>query len=235
MESISLAAYEQLAEVYFNEFDSKPYNSDYERPATTSLLPDVCGKQVLDAACAAGWYTKWLLDHGAKVTAVDFSANMVAMTRKRVGDRADIYQADLNKPLSFIKDASHDLIVSSLTLHYLKDWSIALSEFHRILKSNGKLVLSVHHPFMDFTLFNRDNYFLTELLDDEWNTSAGKITMQFYRRPLSAILSSLLEHHFSIEKLVEPVPTENFKLKLPEAYERLTKRPHFLVIRVSKV
>lgn len=234
MNSISYEAYEQLAESYFNDFDTKPYNAYYERPATISLLPNVAGKQVLDAACAAGWYTQWLLDHGAKVTAIDFSPNMVEMTRKRVGEQADIYQADLSKPLDFINDASHHIVISSLTLHYLQDWTVVLNEFHRILTSGGTLVMSVHHPFMDFTLFNRDNYFLTELLDDEWNTPHGKVAMQFYRRPLNAIFSYVLESGFIIEKVDEPMPTEAFKQVLPETYERLTKRPQFLFIRARK-
>lgn len=34
---------------------------------------------------------------------------------------------------------------------------------------------------MDFTVFNKENYFLTELLDDEWNTNNGKVKVQFYR------------------------------------------------------
>lgn len=138
MNSISYEAYEQLAESYFNDFDTKPYNAYYERPATISLLPDVAGKQVLDAACAAGWYTQWLLGKGAKVTAIDFSPKMVEMTRKRVGEQADIYQADLSKPLDFINDASHHIVISSLTLHYLQDWTVVLNEFHRILKAAAR-------------------------------------------------------------------------------------------------
>lgn len=235
MKKISFEAYEQLAESYSDDVDTKPFNNYYERPATLSLLPEVAGKQVLDAACAAGWYTEWLLNHGANVTAVDFSHNMVEMTRKRVGEQAAIHRADLNEPLDFIGDSSHDIVLSSLTLHYLKDWMLIMSEFQRILKSKGKLVMSVHHPFMDFTVFNRENYFTTELLDDEWNTPHGKVALQFYRRPLSEIISPVLENGFVIEKLLEPVPTETFKQKLPEAYERLTKRPQFLFIRAKKL
>ncbi|AOZ77282.1 methyltransferase type 11 [Clostridium pasteurianum] len=223
-----------MAEYYFKYVDTKPFNAYYERPATISLLPSVKGRNVLDAACAAGWYTEWFLEKGANVTAVDFSPNMIEMTKKRVGNRAQIIRADLNNPLDFIKDESIDIVLSSLTLHYIKNWDIVMSEFNRILKKNGQLIFSIHHPFMDFTVFNKENYFLTELLNDEWNTNNGKVKVQFYRRPLSKIITSVIDSGFVIEKLLEPMPTEQFKSKQPKIYDRLTKKPQFLFIRAKK-
>lgn len=81
-DSVSFNSYQNMAEHYFEYVDTKPFNAYYERPATISLLPDVKDKKVLDAGCAAGWYTKWLLDKGAAVIAVDFSPNMIEMTKK---------------------------------------------------------------------------------------------------------------------------------------------------------
>jgi SAM-dependent methyltransferase len=233
-DSVSLNSYDEMAEYYFKYVDTKPFNAYYERPATLSLLPDVQGMDVVDAACAAGWYTQWLLEKGARVTALDFSPNMIEMTKKRVGDRAKIIRADLNKPLTCIETGSMDVVLSSLTLHYLKNWDVVLSEFYRILKKDGLLVFSVHHPFMDFTVFNRENYFLTELIEDEWNTHAGKVKVEFYRRPLSKTIASVLDSGFVIEKLLEPMPVEQFKVEYPEAYDRLTKKPQFLFIRARK-
>lgn len=234
-DSVSLDSYEEMAEFYFNEVDRKPHNAFYERPGTLSLLPDVKGKRVLDAGCAAGWYTKWLLDNGAQVVAIDFSENMIEMTKKRVGNMAKIIRADLNNTLEFIEDKSIDIIVSSLTLHYLKSWDIAMSEFHRILKDGGQLIFSVHHPFMDFIEFNKENYFRIELLDDEWNIASRKVEVQFYRRPLSKIIEAVTSSGFVIEKLLEPMPTEEFKIHNPNSYDKLTKRPQFLFIRAKKI
>lgn len=233
-DSVSLNSYEEMAEYYFEHVDAKPFNAYYERPATISLLLDVKGKKVLDAGCAAGWYTKWLLDKGANVIALDFSSNMVEMTKRRVGNAAKIIRADLNDPLNFIEDESMDIVLSSLTLHYIKDWNIVMSEFNRILKKDGQLIISMHHPFMDFTAFNKENYFLTELLDDEWDINNEKLKLQFYRRPLSKIISSIIEAEFIIEKLLEPMPIEKMKIEYPGIYERLTKKPQFLFIKAKK-
>lgn len=233
-DSISLKSYEEMAEHYFKYVDTKPFNAYYERPATLSLLPDVKEKKVLDAGCAAGWYTKWLLEMHASVIALDFSPNMIEMTRKRVGNKAEVIRADLNEPLSFIEDESIDIVLSSLTLHYIKNWDVVISEFYRILKKSGYFVFSVHHPFMDFTEFNKENYFLTELLDDEWETRKGKVHVQFYRRPLSEIVRPVIGAGFLIEKLLEPMPIEQFKIEQPEIYERLTKKPQFIFLRAIK-
>lgn len=233
-ESVSFDSYEEMAEHYFRYVDTKPFNAYYERPATISLLPEVRGKRVLDAGCAAGWYTKWLLDKGADVIALDFSPKMIEMTKKRVGDGAEVLRADLNNPLDFIKDKSIDIVLSSLTLHYLKNWDMVMMEFYRILKDNGQLIFSVHHPFMDFTVFNKENYFLTELLEDEWSTINGKVKVEFYRRPLCDIVSAVTDSGFVVDKLLEPMPTEQFKLEKPDTYDILTKRPQFLFIRARK-
>lgn len=232
--SLSLGSFEQMAEYYLHFVDTKPYNAYYERPATTALLPEVRGKRVVDAGCAAGWYTQWLLDRGASVLALDHSPRMVEMTRRRVGDRAEVVRADLNEPLSMIGDGTADIVLSSLVLHYLEDWGAVMGEFNRILRPGGLLVFSVHHPFGDFLIFRREDYFLTELLEDEWDTDRGKVKVHFYRRPLGRMIAPVIENGFDIERLVEPMPTERFKAELPEAYERLTKRPQFLFVRARK-
>ncbi|MFP4050847.1 MAG: class I SAM-dependent methyltransferase [Thermoplasmata archaeon] len=231
-DSVSYESYQEMAEYYYEKVDEKPFNAYYERPGLIELLPDVDGKKVLDAGCAAGWLTDWLVKHGADVTAVDFSPNMVEMTKKRVGDKAKVVQADLNEPLDFLEDESIEIIISSLTLHYLKDWDRVMKEFSRILVDEGKLAFSVHHPFMDYSYFDVDDYFEIKLLQDEWGEP--KVKVEFYRRPLSEIIRPVTENGFVIEKITEPMPNDKFKEKNLEAYERLTKKPQFLFVRARK-
>ncbi|MPN13355.1 hypothetical protein SDC9_160676 [bioreactor metagenome] len=110
-----------------------------------------------------------------------------------------------------------------------------MSEFGRVLKASGCLIFSVHHPFMDFTTFRRENYFATELLQDEWETPLGTVPVQFYRRPLQQIIAAVIEGGFVIEMLLEPVPTAAFQKKHPHVYDSLTKKPHFLVIKAKNL
>ncbi len=232
--SVSFDAYEKMAPYYFESVDTKPFNAYFERPATLSLLPDVQGKSVLDAGCAAGWYSKWLLEHGANVTAVDFSPSMIAMTRKRVGNKAVVRQADLHEPLSFLADNSMDLVLSSLALHYLKTWEVVLTECKRILKPQGHLIFSVHHPVRDMEAFPAGNYFRTEIVEEEWEMNGETVKVRFYRRSLSTIITALLDAGLMIEKLLEPTPTRQFAELHPAEYKQLTTKPHFLMIRARK-
>jgi SAM-dependent methyltransferase len=162
------ASYETIASRYAATVDTKPWNAYYERPAVVSLIPDLAGTKVLDVGCGSGWYTEYLVGRGAVVTSFDFNAEFVSLTRARIGERARVLKANLAEPLAFASDEEFDVALCPLVLHYLRDWQPTLREIHRVLKPHGVLVFSTHHPFMDWTLFKRENYFAIELLEDEW-------------------------------------------------------------------
>lgn len=226
--------YNQLANDYEHVVDTNNvYNMAYERPAMMKLLPeDMTSMKILDAGCAAGWYTLQLVNRGGEVTAADISPKMVAATKRRIDEKANILCLDLAEKLPF-EDESFDLIISSLVLHYIEDWNKTFSELSRILKSNGHFLFSIHHPFMDVKLSQNKNYFTTELIVDQWKRAGKLIEVPFYRRPLHVIINET-STFFNIEKIVEPQPTQVFKLKKPNKYEFLMNNPHFLIIKGSK-
>lgn len=225
------SCYDGIAGNYAATVDARPWNAHYERPALVSLLPALQGAKVLDAGCGAGWYAEYLLGQGADVTAFDLNAEFLALTKARVGIRAKVLQADLSMPLSFAADQEFDVVVCPLVLHYLRDWQPALREFNRVLKPAGVLAFSTHHPFMDWQLFKTENYFAIDLIEDEWE-GIGRV--DYYRRPLTAITEDLHAAGFWIERLLEPQPTDAFRLLNPGDYERLTRNPWFLFVRARK-
>jgi SAM-dependent methyltransferase len=220
-------SYDAIADAYAAGIDTAPYNALYERPAMLSLLPDVTGARVLDAGCGAGWYSEQLMARGARVTSIDESAAMVGHARARLGEQADVRVADLAQPLAFAEDAGYDGIVSALTLHYLRDWSTPLPEFRRILKPDGWLLFSTHHPAADALLFDSERYLDVEQREDCWDTVG---TVRFYHRPLSAIVNAVADAGFAIQRLEEPVPTDAFRALKPEAYARILRQPQFLLV-----
>jgi hypothetical protein len=44
----------------------------------------------------------------------------------------------------------------------------------------------------------------------------------------------LLKAGFSLEHILEPVPTKRFKNDLPQDYKELTRRPGFMCVRAVK-
>lgn len=231
---IALEAYEELADAYAAAVDTKPHNAYYERPATLSLLPDIAGKRVLDAGCGPGVYSEWLLNRGAEVVAIDSSPRMVALANERTGGRAAVRVADLNAPLTFLEEASFDVVVSPLVLEYVRDWRATFSEFRRVLVPGGSLVVSVTHPFFDYTYFKSTSYFETERVSSEWSGFGRQVQMPSYRRSLEETLNPFAEAGFVITRVLEPKPTEQFKAADPKHYEELVQQPCFLCIQAVR-
>jgi len=232
---VAQGAYGALAEAYAALVDSKPHNAYYERPATLSLLPDVKGKRVLDAGCGPGVYAEWLVSHGAEVVGLDVNEKMVQFARRRLQGRAQIVQANLEDPLDFLADASFDLVVSPLVMDYVRDWRKTFGEFYRILREGGHLVFSMEHPQAKFDLHRAtSNYFEVELVEYEWRGFGITVRMPSYRRPLAEVINPLGEAGFVLERILEPLPTEEFKACSPQDYEELSRQPGFLCIRAAK-
>lgn len=231
---IALDVYEAIAEDYAAVVDSKAIYIHYERPALLSLLPEVNGKRVLDAGCGPGSYCEWLVRHGAKVIAIDVSSKMVQLTRQRLGSSAEVRQADLTNSMDFLENESLDIIWCPLVLHYIKEWDSVFTEFWRVLRQSGLLIFSVHHPLMDFIKFDTENYFATELVEDNWTGFGEPVIMPFYRRSLSAIIAPLVNAGFLIEQIIEPQPTAAYKQEDPDEYELLFREPRRLCIRAKK-
>nr|WP_275262504.1 class I SAM-dependent methyltransferase [Paenibacillus tepidiphilus] len=205
------------------------------------LLPsDLNGMNVLDAGCAAGWYTDYLLQKGADVTAVDFSSSMVEACLRRIGGRGTALVHDLSEPLPF-PDASFDLILSSLTLHYIKDWTPVFQEFRRVLKPGATLLYSIHHPFMEQQGEAAGNYFATERITETWNKQeSGPVQVSFFTRPLGEIVNTTASC-FRIRNMVEPQPVmgdmnnPQYRSWHDKWFQRLSMQPHFLIVQADKM
>ncbi len=231
---VALEAFETLAERYAALVDTKPENAYYERPAMLSLLPPVNGKRILDAGCGPGSYSEWLVEHSAKVTGVDVSPKMVQLAQRRLGKRVKVHQADLGRPLDFLENGTFDIVISPLVLDYIEDWESVFTEFSRLLRDSGLLVFSMEHPSLKFTESVNKDYFATELIETEWRGFGIPVQVPSYRRSLGSMVSALTAAGFVIERMVEPRPTEMFRKKDPDTYQRLSKHPGFLCIRARK-
>jgi SAM-dependent methyltransferase len=226
--------YDAMGGVYRDGNNKGSLNAYYERPATISLLGNVAGLRVLDAGCGPGALTEWLVEHGAAVTAVDVSPEMVRIARERVGDRARVQVADLADPLP-LETGSVDVVVSSLAMHYITDWDVPLGEFRRVLTPDGAAVFSTHHPAMDWQMHSPGDYFAVRQVSERWSLGTeGGFDVTFWRRPLTAITESIYRAGFLIERLVEPAPVPELADVDTDDYRRLRTSPAFLFFRLVK-
>ena len=221
-----------LAAAYARVSAENAANAAYERPAVRALLAGVAGCDVLDAGCAAGEHAAWLAEHGARVTAVDASDAMLALARERLGPRARVLRADLAAPLPFA-DAAFDVVLSSLTMHYLRDWAPTLGELARVLRPGGRLVLSTHHPYM--TVDPAADYHAVRLVADAWEGFApAPVAVRFYHRPLERIVAEVVGAGFALRGLHEPRPTAQAERRDPRLAARFRREPGFLIVEAVR-
>ncbi len=223
--------YDAIGARYVGAVADSASNAGYERPATIALLGDVAGRHVLDVGCGPGLLSAWLVERGAIVTAFDASVVMADLAKKAVSDRARIVVADLSKPLPFAADRHFNLVVASLVLHYVEDWTPVFGEFRRVLAPGGAVVFSTHHPAMDWVHAPED-YFAVKPVTETWFEGAGAIEVTFWRRPLHAMTEAISSAGFLIERLVEPQPVPELADRDPVAYEQMRTKPRFLFFRL---
>jgi len=209
------------------------YNAYYDRPAVLGLLPPVEGKRVLDIGCGPGLYAAWLIEHGAQVVGFDISTEMVELARKRVGDRALFYQHDISQPFPFAPDASFDIAIAPLMIHYVTVRVAALREVARVLTTDGCLIVSTQHPFVDWKRHG-GSYFTTELVQDTWFKSRQAVQMPFWRVSLTTLCDEFSQAGFFIDQLLEPQPVPKAAEIDPGAYSHLMEQPSFITFRLRK-
>ncbi len=198
------------------------------------------GLLVLDAGCGPGFLAKELAARGARVTAFDITPAMVEMTKTRLGPTAQVYVADLAKPLDFANDAAFDIAVCPLVLSYVKDWHAAFCELFRVLRPGGTVVVSTEHPHGHFEWLKRKHekrprYFATELHEVEW-TGFGEPRPKIaaYRRPLQAMINPILEAGLVLDRVFEPLPNKEFRRRDEKGYHALMDMPVFILFRARK-
>ncbi|MFJ6347904.1 class I SAM-dependent methyltransferase [Streptomyces sp. NPDC054835] len=225
--------YDRFAEEYAAENEHGLVNAYYERPAMTALAGDVAGRRILDAGCGSGPLTAALRDRGAVVSGVDASAGMLALARRRLGADADLRVADLRDPLPFA-DGAFDDVVASLVLHYLEDWGPTLAEFRRVLRPGGRLIASVDHPFVAYTIQEpRPDYFATTSYTFDWPLGGQLVPMRFWRKPLHAMTDAFTAAGFRLTAVAEPQPDPAARDLFPDSFQALADSPCFLFFVVE--
>jgi SAM-dependent methyltransferase len=223
--------YDSLAEGYTAENETSLMNAYYERPATLALAGDVTGRRILDAGCGSGPLFAALRDRGAIVSGFDGSPGMLEQARRRLGADADLRVADLAGPLPY-PDNAFDDVIASLVLHYLQDWGPTLAELRRVLKTGGRLIVSVDHPFL-INLIQRQagprpDYFETDHRFEEWTMGGQTAQLSFWNRPLHAMTDAFTAAGFRISVINEPHPVPAAREVYPDDFHILDTFPSFL-------
>lgn len=114
------------------------------RKSVTGIIAPKIGMSVLDIAAGTGSSSRPLVDKGAEVTALDFSAGMLDQGRKQHKDIKFVQGDALKLPFS---ENTFDVTTISFGLRNTANSNIALREALRITKVGGKIVVAeFSHP-----------------------------------------------------------------------------------------
>lgn len=221
-------------------------NNLFEIPELFRLLPDLRDVRILDLGCGAGEACMEYIRMGAKeVTGIDISEKMLEVAREKNSDPAITY---ICMPMEDIGklEGGFDLVISSLALHYIEDFKGVVNNVNRLLKEGGRFIFSQEHPVVTchsdtygkrWTTdenglkihVNLANYGKEGERDTTWFVDKVKI----YHRMFSTVINDLVEGGFAIEKLVEPLPSDELLQKYPDYYD-LFHKPDFLLVKARK-
>jgi SAM-dependent methyltransferase len=199
-----------------------------------ALLPEVRDLKVLDLGAGPGGLAYELVLRGADVTGFDGSEAMLAAARSRLGKRARLLQLDLDRGLPGLGDSTFDVVVSSLTIHYIADLPMLAREIARVMVPGAVLAFSTHHPVMDFPLSPSGEYFRSEMVTDLWEIAGTTFEVRFFRRPLSATMQAFLDAGLVLERVCEGVVSDELRGQFPDEAERISRQPFFLFFRFQK-
>lgn len=250
----TVEGYNKGAEAYnahVSSAEESPFHAFYEKPAIRTELPDLRGLSVISIGCGSGVDTAYLKQKGAeKVVGVDISSGLIDIAKKN-HEGIDFRVMDMEK-LDFPQE-SFDLAYSSLALHYLDSWTLALREARRVLKPNGLYVFSCGHPIESAMeifeeektrgtrlgktivkesgarIMHGDYLAASENGVKQMSGKIGEIEVHFFHRPISKMIADIVASGFKIEKMIEPLPTEGMKEKYERHYNQLMRFPDFMI------
>jgi ubiquinone/menaquinone biosynthesis C-methylase UbiE len=236
---IGRQAYSRFADRYAALAPTKPHNALCERPATMSLLGEVNGLRVLDAACGPGICCELLAHRGAAVHGFDVTPEMVDLARKRcAGLPVEVTLGDLAHPFHWLSDQSFDKVLCALALDYVETLEPVFREFLRVTRPNGVLVFSMVHPMRDWLderTHNGRTYFDTVCFGIHWSGfGEPKPFVESYRRPLGVIFNALSDSGWKLDRVLEPRPLSEMRAIAERLHTELSRSPAFICIKARR-
>lgn len=182
-------------------------NNLFEIPTLFSMLPDLKNKRILDLGCGFGEHCKRFIECGAKrVVGIDISEKIFEVARNENSDPNIIYINMLDTEGIFIFSQENPLC----TCHS------GGNRWTRDEQGN-----KIH--------LNLSDYGIEGERESVWFVD----NVKKYHRTFSTIINTLINSGFSIERMIEPLPTDEILEQYPD-YKDLFHKPDFLLLRVKK-
>ena len=226
------------------------YRTAFHGPALLEVCEAVAGLDVLDLGCGQGWFSRQLARRGARVIGIDWSPRLIAHARRheeeeplgisyetldaaRIGERFDAH--------------SFDVLTACMSLMDMPHPGRVLAGARPLLRSGGRVVLSIPNPVTDATFrqWERDpqGNKLRLRIDRYFEAASGVLTWDSprlpqrfstvqYRHTLEQWSLWIEEAGLLLRRLREPRPTPEALARYPDL-EDATRVPYFLTLDLA--
>jgi ubiquinone/menaquinone biosynthesis C-methylase UbiE len=210
------AAYDGIAEWYDALVRKGGLIHDLVLPTVYELLGDVADQRICDLACGQGLVARQLAEHGAKVTAVDLSGELLKIARHYQDNTAfGIAYIQGDAQALPLQSETYDGVICNMALMDIPDLAATFVSVKRMLRPSGWFIFSITHPCLEISrgqsrwmveptgLREVTSYFV----EGPWHSDnpdgvRGRVAV--YHRTLSTYLNTLRQAGLTLERLVEP-------------------------------
>lgn len=167
---------------------------ELEAPEVDRELGDVAGLDALDVGAGTGRHAIRLAEQGARVTALDFSEQMLDKAREKPG--ADVVRwlvHNVTQPLPFAAE-SFDRVLSALVLEHIPvgDLGSFFRELGRVTRRDGVILVTAMHPAM-----------FVKGVSARFHEESGEVRPRSYAATLSDYIMGAIHAGLVIVELVE--------------------------------
>jgi 2-polyprenyl-3-methyl-5-hydroxy-6-metoxy-1,4-benzoquinol methylase len=170
-----------------------------------ALLGDVAGREVLDACCGEGFFSRLLAARGARVTGIDLSPRLIELARAQGPPGTTYRVADLSRPLPELA-GRFDAVASYMGLNDVADHRGFASTLVALAKPGGRAVLALNNPY---SFLVRGEGHVTDYFASGARGVYGGLSAQlgasvrYYHRTLEEYLDALLAAGLRLGKLAD--------------------------------
>ncbi|RUT28484.1 class I SAM-dependent methyltransferase [Paenibacillus zeisoli] len=181
-------------------YDNKlAFVSEYGKNLIHLLAPK-SNERILDLGCGTGDLTFQIAESGAKVTGIDYSANMIEAARKKYPD----LNFKISNGESFTEEEPYDAVFSNAALHWMKNAQGVVRSIYHVLKPGGRFVAEFGGKGNVETIIQA----IYEVFEEEYGIDASTLNPWYF--PSIGEYAQLLEE-------------QGFKVEFMRHYDRPTK------------
>ncbi|MET0393019.1 MAG: class I SAM-dependent methyltransferase [Chitinophagaceae bacterium] len=173
-------AYNQWASQYDTNLNK---TRDLEAQVLRAVLSAISFDSCLEIGCGTGKNTAWLMQQAGRVTAVDFSEEMLSLARTKTdAGHVTFRQADIKQPWAFRNDR-YDLVSFSLVLEHIENLDPVFAEAAAALHPGGHVYIGELHPFKQYTGSKA-----------RFDTEAGQQVVECFNHHVSDFIQAAKKH-----------------------------------------